>query len=109
MTNQDFNFDPLPGDLPAQPAARPPADKPAGKKRGRKPKPDKLERKKRAREITGVTITGTAYGPAAVEVTTAPIKRLKPEVTPYHLIKQLMVLPETQRRQILEALNEVFG
>ena len=108
MTNQDFNFDPLPGDLPAQPAA-PPADKPAGKKRGRKPKPDKPERKKRAREITGVTITAPAYGPAAVEVTTAPIKKPKPEVSPYPLIRQLMVLSEAERRHVLDALNEVFG
>ena len=99
MTNQDFNFDPLPGDLPAQPAARPPADKPAGKKRGRKPKGEgkKLARKERI---------GTG-GDAPIEV--APIKKPKPEVSPYPLIRQLMVLSEAERRHVLDALNEVFG
>ena len=114
MTNQDFNFDPLPGDLPAQPAA-PPADKPAGKKRGRKPKADKPERKKReakAADPTALHIPSDRIRilePGEKVTGWATASKQKPNISPYPLIRQLMVLSEAERRHVLDALNEVFG
>ena len=114
MNTENFQFDPLPGDPP--PAEQAPA-KPERKRRG--PKPGATRKKRGAakapRQVTGIILTNPSPdGTATAKVTTAPLKPKrepapKPQVTPYHLIKQLMVLPEAQRRQILEALNEVFG
>ena len=113
MTNQDFNFDPLPGDLPAQPAARPPADKPAGKKRGRKPKGEgKKPARKPAAAPTALHIPSDRIRilePGEKVTGWATASKQKPGISPYPLIRQLMVLSEAERRHVLDALNEVFG
>jgi len=127
-TKPAFEFDPLPGDSPAEgglggPGGLPKPEEPAAggqverPKRGRPAKAGKPERKKRGpRRVSVATTDPQTAAPETVVPTTGPQKperkkrQPKSDLPPeYAIIRQMLDMSESVRKRVMAALDKVFG